>query len=41
MENKAIHNSVAELECLDINELLPEQVIKNIEAIATHQDRYQ
>jgi uncharacterized membrane protein len=41
MENKAIHNSVAELEYLDINELLPEQVIKNIEVIATHQDRYQ
>ncbi len=27
-------------DCLDINELLPEQVIKNIEAITTHQDRY-
>jgi uncharacterized membrane protein len=40
MENTAIYNSVAELECLDVNELLPEQVIKNIEAIATHQDRY-
>jgi uncharacterized membrane protein len=25
---------------LDVSEVLPEQVIKNIEAIATHQDRY-
>jgi uncharacterized membrane protein len=41
MEHQAIYDSVAELEYLDINELLPEQVIKNIEAIATHQDRYQ
>jgi uncharacterized membrane protein len=40
MENKAIFNSIAEPDCPDINELLPEQVIKNIEAIATHQDRY-
>jgi uncharacterized membrane protein len=40
MEDRAIYNSVAELECLDVNELLPEQVIKNIEAIATHQERY-
>jgi uncharacterized membrane protein len=27
-------------DCLDVNELLPEQVIENIKAIATHQDRY-
>jgi uncharacterized membrane protein len=40
MEDTAIYNSVAELESLDVNELLPEQVIKNIEAIATHQERY-
>ena len=40
MESQAIYNSVAELERLDINEPLPEQVIKNIEAIATHQERY-
>ncbi len=27
-------------DCPDVNELVPEQVIKNIEAIATHQDLY-
>jgi uncharacterized membrane protein len=40
MENKAIFNSVAIPENLDINGLLPEQVIKNIATIADHQDRY-
>ena len=35
MEQQAIVESLS-----DVNELLPEQVIKNIEAIATHQDRY-
>jgi uncharacterized membrane protein len=35
MEQQVIVDSLS-----DINELLPEQVIKNIEAIATHQDRY-
>jgi uncharacterized membrane protein len=34
------HQSIDNRNCLDVNELLPEQVIKNIEAIATHQDRY-
>jgi uncharacterized membrane protein len=40
MENKSSLNSIAAPNCLDINGLLPEQVIKNIEAIANHQDRY-
>jgi uncharacterized membrane protein len=40
MENKAIFNSVAIPENIDINGLLPEQVIKNIATIANHQDRY-
>jgi uncharacterized membrane protein len=40
MEKKAISNPIPEPDFLDINELLPEQVIKNIAAIATHQDRY-
>jgi uncharacterized membrane protein len=44
MEHQSIVNSLSESlrerDCLDINELLPDQVIKNIEAIATHQDRY-
>ncbi len=35
MEQQAIVDALT-----DVNELLPEQVIKNIEAIATHQDRY-
>jgi uncharacterized membrane protein len=35
MEDRAINQDFP-----DVNELLPEQVIKNIEAIATHQDRY-
>jgi uncharacterized membrane protein len=34
------HQAIVEGDCLDVNELLPEQVLKNIEAIATHQDRY-
>jgi uncharacterized membrane protein len=38
MERPVMSNSVEEQGCLDI---LPAQVIKNIEAIATHQDRYQ
>jgi uncharacterized membrane protein len=41
MEHPVISNSVVEQDYLDINELLPEQVIKNIEAIANQQDRYQ
>jgi uncharacterized membrane protein len=42
VENKtAIDDRSVEQYCLDINSLLPEQVITNIEAIATHQDRYQ
>jgi uncharacterized membrane protein len=40
MENKSMLNSIATPDCLDMNELLPEQVIKNIEAISNHQDRY-
>jgi uncharacterized membrane protein len=40
MENKLILNSIAVPDCLDINKLLPEQVIKNIEAISNYQDRY-
>ncbi|MCY7367430.1 MAG: DUF1003 domain-containing protein [Chamaesiphon sp.] len=40
MEDRASYNSVTEQESLDVNELLPEQVIKNIKAIATHQERY-
>ncbi len=40
MENKSMLNSIATPDCLEMNELLPEQVIKNIEAIANHQDRY-
>jgi uncharacterized membrane protein len=52
MEHPAMFNStvdslalrnrrLCQQDCLDVNELLPEQVIKNIEAIANHQDRYQ
>lgn len=40
MEDRGIYNSVTEQDSLDVNELLPEQVIKNIEAIATHQELY-
>jgi uncharacterized membrane protein len=40
MESKAISDPIAEQDYLDLNQLLPEQVIKNIELIATHQDRY-
>jgi uncharacterized membrane protein len=40
MESQAIFNPIAESDYLDVNELIPEQVLKNIEAIATHQDRY-
>ena len=36
MEDRSIVNG----DSLNVNELLPEQVIKNIEAIATHQDRH-
>ncbi len=40
MESKAISDPIAEQDYLDLNQLLPEQVIKNIELIASHQDRY-
>jgi uncharacterized membrane protein len=41
MEHQVVLNSVVELDCLDVNELLLDRVIENIEAIANHQDRYQ
>jgi uncharacterized membrane protein len=34
------HQSIVNRDCLDVNELLPQQAIENIEAIANHQDRY-
>jgi uncharacterized membrane protein len=34
------HQAIVNRDSIDVNDLLPEQVIKNIEAIATHQDRY-
>jgi len=40
METKAIFNSVAEIDALDLNEPLPEYAIKNLEAIASHQDSH-
>ncbi len=40
MENKAGFDSVTASDYLNINELLPQQVIENIEAIASHQDRH-
>jgi uncharacterized membrane protein len=41
MEHRVVLNSVGKLDDLDVNEILPDRVIENIEAIASHQHHYQ